>query len=294
MKYHVLYRGPLSSCNYGCTYCPFAKRAENHADLEGDRQALARFLSWIAIQGHSRFGVLFTPWGEALIRPWYQQALITLTHLPHVERAAIQTNLSCGLDWVGQCQRERLALWTTFHPTEVGREQFVAKVRCLHLRGIRLSVGAVGLHEHFDEIARLRQELPAEIYLWINAYKRSPDYYTDQEALWLTAIDPWFPINRYPHASRGQPCGAGETSFTVDGSGTVRRCHFVGEPIGSSSSAPVLSKCYVRMSYRLRASETPSPRHALRRGIAGTNSRKASTKRTVEIPTIVRLVSPFV
>src|SRR5439155_12206691 len=36
MKYHVLYRGPLSSCNYGCHYCPFAKHAETHADLQGD------------------------------------------------------------------------------------------------------------------------------------------------------------------------------------------------------------------------------------------------------------------
>jgi len=236
MKYHVLYRGPLSSCNYGCHYCPFAKHAETHADLQGDRQALQHFLTWIAAQGQCRFGALFTPWGEALIRQWYQQALIALTHLSHVERAAIQTNLSCSLDWVQECQRERLALWTTFHPTEVRRESFVAKVRRLHERGILLSVGVVGMREHFAEIAHLRKELPAAMYLWVNAYKRIPNYYTEQQADWLTQIDPYFPINRYAHASRDQPCGAGETSFTVDGAGTMRRCHFVGEPIGSIHS----------------------------------------------------------
>src|SRR4051812_1775133 len=97
MRYNILYRGPLSSCNYACSYCPFAKRTENHADLEQDRLALDRFVQWLTAQDGERFGVLFTPWGEALIRRWYQEALGVLTHLPHVERAAIQTNLSCGL-----------------------------------------------------------------------------------------------------------------------------------------------------------------------------------------------------
>ena len=26
MNLSILYRGPLSSCNYACGYCPFAKR----------------------------------------------------------------------------------------------------------------------------------------------------------------------------------------------------------------------------------------------------------------------------
>jgi hypothetical protein len=40
----ILYRGPLSSCNYACAYCPFAKRRESSAELTRDRAALARFL----------------------------------------------------------------------------------------------------------------------------------------------------------------------------------------------------------------------------------------------------------
>jgi hypothetical protein len=233
MKYYVLYRGPLSSCNYACGYCPFAKHHETHTELEGDRQSLQRFISWLADQRQCRFGVLFTPWGEALIRRWYQQALITLTHLPHVDRAAIQTNLSCGLEWVRECELTSLALWATFHPTEVSRERFVAKVRELYGLGVRLSVGVVGLHEHFSEIAALRAVLPGDVYLWINAFKRVPDYYSDREVRWLTDLDPLFPINNERHASRGEPCAAGETAFSVDGAGTMRRCHFVAEPIGS-------------------------------------------------------------
>jgi MoaA/NifB/PqqE/SkfB family radical SAM enzyme len=233
MRYNVLYRGPLSSCNYGCAYCPFAKRDETHADLEGDRVALERFLQWIAAQSDCRFGILFTPWGEALIRRWYQEALCFLTHLPHVESASIQTNLSCGLDWVDRCARDRLALWATYHPSEAARAPFVAKVRSLHERGIRLSVGVVGLREHFDDIARLREEIPAQIYLWVNAYKRESGYYQDGETHFLTAVDPQFPTNNWHHASQEKACWAGESSFTVDGQGRIRRCHFVETPIGS-------------------------------------------------------------
>jgi hypothetical protein len=40
MKLSILYRGPLSSCNYGCDYCPFAKRVETSAEREADRRAL--------------------------------------------------------------------------------------------------------------------------------------------------------------------------------------------------------------------------------------------------------------
>ena len=32
-----LYRGPLESCNYGCVYCPFAKKVDSRADLAKDR-----------------------------------------------------------------------------------------------------------------------------------------------------------------------------------------------------------------------------------------------------------------
>src|SRR5262249_42074059 len=88
----VLYRGPLCSCNYACWYCPFAKRTESAAELSNDRAALERFVGWIGANADFPMGILFTPWGEALVRPWYQDALVRLTRLPHVQRAAAQTN----------------------------------------------------------------------------------------------------------------------------------------------------------------------------------------------------------
>jgi MoaA/NifB/PqqE/SkfB family radical SAM enzyme len=229
----ILYRGPLSSCNYGCTYCPFAKHAESAAELSADRCALERFTDWVSRRSDDRIGILFTPWGEALIRRWYQEALVRLTRLPHVTRAAIQTNLSCRLDWVEECDKERLALWSTFHPTEVTRERFIEKCRELDRRGVRFSVGAVGLKEHYKEIAALRRELPAHIYVWINAYKRDPHYYTDDDLHRFEAIDALFPINTHHHPSLARSCRCGTSVVSVDGDGTLRRCHFVKEPIGN-------------------------------------------------------------
>ncbi len=233
MNLSILYRGPLSSCNYGCTYCPFAKHAETEAEREADSTALTRFVNWIESQSNINFSLLFTPWGEALNRVRYQQALIQLTRFPNVKKAAIQTNLSCRLDWVEQCDKQKLALWATYHPTQVSRARFVAKCHSLLEREVRFSVGVVGLKEHRAEIEALRNELPANVYLWVNAYKREPNYYTADELRFLTAIDPLFPLNNQQHASFGKRCQTGETVISVDGTGTMRRCHFIPTPLGN-------------------------------------------------------------
>jgi hypothetical protein len=230
----ILYRGPLSSCNYACGYCPFAKRHETAGELALDREALARFVAWAeARPPGDRIGVLFTPWGEALVRRWYRDAMTRLSHLEPVARVAAQTNLSCNLDWVDDCDRAKLALWATFHPSETRRHSFLAKCLELDRRGVRFSVGVVGLREHFADIQALRQELPPHVYLWVNAYKDRPDYYRAGDADWLTAIDPLFPVNNQRHPSLGRACRAGHSVVSVDGDGTVRRCHFIPTPLGN-------------------------------------------------------------
>ena len=232
LKLRILYRGPLSSCNYECNYCPFAKRHESAAELKHDRHCLERFVAWVA-QQTDELSILFTPWGEGLTRPWYQQALVQISHLPHVRRVAIQTNLSCSLDWLCQANPERLALWCTFHPTQSTRAEFLQKCREVSRRGVTFSAGVVGLHEAFDEIEMLRAELPPETYLWINAFKDLPNYYTAEQITRLEKVDPLFRTNLTNHLSLGDDCLAGETSITIDGDGNLRRCHFVSQIIGN-------------------------------------------------------------
>jgi hypothetical protein len=235
MDLSILYRGPLSSCNYGCAYCPFAKRRETRDELDADTRALGRFVDWVERQGDSghTIGVLFTPWGEALVRRSYQDALVRLTNMSHVRRAAIQTNISCKLDWVERCDRGKLALWCTYHPGETTRERFLAQCREMDARGVRYSVGVVGLKEHVAEVEVLRESLRPDIYLWVNAYKRVDDYYDADEISRLANVDPLFPINNVRHASLGLDCRAGESVFSVDGDGAMRRCHFIKTVVGN-------------------------------------------------------------
>ena len=225
-----IYRGPLASCNYACSYCPFAKKRDGHADLLRDSQALERFLSFIAAQSTDS-SVFFTPWGEGLIRKSYQAALVRLSQLPHVRRAAIQTNLSASLSFLKDCKVSRIGLWCTFHPSQVSLARFVARCRILSELGVPYSVGIVAKLEHVELASRLREQLPSDVYLWVNADRRAS--YDAEQLAQLTAIDPLFRYNLQPAPSLGADCAAGHEVVSVDGNGDVRRCHFLPEIIGN-------------------------------------------------------------
>lgn len=75
-----------------------------------------------------------------------------------------------------------------------------------------------------------RGALPG-VYLWINAAEGRT--YTDAEAADWQAVDPHFGYSRHAHLSAGRPCRTGESVLSVDGDGTVRRCHFVRDVLGN-------------------------------------------------------------
>jgi len=233
MKMSVLYRGPLSSCNYACAYCPFSKRSETRAQLERDRAALSRFTQWLTGQSKHDWKVLFTPWGEALVRSWYRDAIAALSHLPHLGSVAIQTNLSSGLQWIAKCRADRISLWATYHPSETTSKAFVRKVHEVVDRGVRICVGVVGVPEFLDEISRLQERLPSGVYLWINAQQPRRRPYSDEEIGRFQAIDSQFLMTMRRQPSFGKHCSTGELSFTVDGAGDMRRCHFVDDIVGN-------------------------------------------------------------
>ena len=234
MKLSILYRGSLSSCNYGCPYCPFAKHRETLAEHRADEQALHRFLDWVEAQADKhQISVFFTPWGEALLHGRYQRAFIRLSNMAHVDKVTIQTNLACRLEWVEKCDKSKIALWATYHPGEVSRPDFLQRVVQCQARGVALSVGIVGMKEHAAEIEAMRAILPGDVYLWINAYKRVADYYSAEELQQFQMIDPLFPLNNVRHPSAGMACHGGESVISVDGAGTMRRCHFIREAIGN-------------------------------------------------------------
>lgn len=231
MDLTILYRGPLASCDYDCPYCPFAKRRDSTEQLRADRAALERFIAWAHQQTDDRLAILFTPWGEGLVRSWYRRALVELSHAPHIDRVAIQTNLSCRTDWLSDADPDTVALWCTYHPGQTPYRRFLDKTEQLAGAGIRFSVGIVGMPEHLEHAQQLRTDLPEHIYLWVNAAEGHT--YTDEQAEHWTALDPLFPFSRHPHNSAGRACRTGSSVISVDGDGTVRRCHFVRDTLGN-------------------------------------------------------------
>jgi len=229
----LLYRGSLSSCNYSCGYCPFAKRRDTRATLARDAAEVARFVDWAAAQPRA-LRVLFTPWGEALVRRHYRDAMRALAALPQVSQVSLQTNLSGPLAWLADAPAGKISLWCTYHPDQTPLARFIERCARLDTLGIRHSVGIVAKREHLQAIAALRSALPPSTPLWINPYdRRGPGYYSAEEIAWMDGIDPWFHVGHAPPPSRGKPCGAGEDVISVDGAGKVQRCHFIPTVLGN-------------------------------------------------------------
>lgn len=234
MNLDITYRGPLASCDYACMYCPFAKKHDDAEARAADQKALERFVDWVASRHmQDRIRILITPWGEALVRKWYRAAIIKLSHMAHVDKVVIQTNLSTPVDWLADSHSESVALWTTFHPTETSIEKFITKTQALDTLGVKHSVGIVGKNENQLISQALRKQLNDETYLWINAYKDDPNHYSAKDIAAFTKIDPLFDLNNQRHQSLGMECRAGCTAVSVDGEGNVKPCHFVQSKIGN-------------------------------------------------------------
>lgn len=230
----ILYRGVLSGCNYDCGYCPFAKRVDDKITLQKDANDLQRFVDWTTSRTRDHLRILFTPWGEALIRKPYQMALCALSHLPQVEAVTIQTNLSGSLCWLENLNPDSGSLWCTYHPDQVSLEKFLSQCQILDKANIPYSVGCVGKHDLMGDIQTLREKLPEDIYLWVNAFKdEGANYYHRTHVEFLEHVDPLFHVNLRNYKSFGKPCRAGHQSISVDGNGDMRRCHFISDIIGN-------------------------------------------------------------
>lgn len=236
----LLYRGDLSSCNYDCGYCPFAKRQDSPELTASDRASLWRFVNWCA-QSHFRLRILMTPWGEALVRKHYREAFVQLSLLSQVVELGVQTNLSRDPAWLVEAHKAPINLWCTYHPSQTTRAKFLRRIEQLLRMGVGFSVGMVALREDFAEIQRMRAALDAlrlqpepAIYLWLNAYDaRSSDYYQAHDIAVLNAIDPHFADNLNPRPSFGADCRAGHNAISVNARGEVRPCHFVEQNLGN-------------------------------------------------------------
>jgi MoaA/NifB/PqqE/SkfB family radical SAM enzyme len=234
----VLFRTRLEWCNYTCGYCPWnaAVKKVPAEVFRDDEQRLNRVLDRVS-ELPQPVEFFITPKAEYLVLPYWRAAVGRLLDLPQVRRVTVQTNLSFDLAaFLDTVNAGKLALWTTYHPTEVNEaelEALHAKWRLLLQRGVPFSVGLVGTRENLPHLHRLRQRLDRRVYLWVNAYQREPDYYKPEQLEQIRKIDPYFDLNNQHFPSLGRPCSAGQRAVYLDDEGDLRRCFFVGAVLGN-------------------------------------------------------------
>ena len=236
-KRTVVYRGSLKSCNYSCSYCPFAKHRAAAYELERDRQGFERFCRSIEarVQSFLLGAVFVTPYGEASGHRWYWEGLSRLAGLPGMDRVGMQTNLSfsveecleifdsmsAGSDF-GLQKRRKLCIWATFHPEMTTVDEFVSRCHSLLRNQVRVCAGAVGAPGNLPQIRELREKLSPSVYLWINKMDGRKRNYTPDEAEAFLRIDPHFEYERMNPAADAQMCG--DRCF-VEADGKVRTCN---------------------------------------------------------------------
>ncbi len=229
----ITYRGHLKSCNYTCHYCPFSKNKISKVELEGDKVALDRFMMKLGdINFENSLEVLFTPYGEALIHDYYLEAFRELSNREYISKIGCQTNLSFDVDKFlsRDIDFSKVYLWATFHPTMVGIEEFVSKVTKLHSK-ISISVGIVGNTDELHIFKVLRQKLPSNVYMWVNAMDGLGRKYTEFELEFFTEHDPVFTyeVGRLD----SYKCSGGSSHIFVKGNGEIFSCNRNKKSLGN-------------------------------------------------------------
>ena len=228
---NIYFRGLLSSCNYSCSYCSFAKRKSSKTELLKDRECLNRFCVFFdTTEFKNAVSVFLTPYGEGLIHDYYVEAIGKLAKSPKCKYVSCQTNLSFSeyefLEKLKALNADlsKVKLWASYHPEMVSVDEFVKKVKQLKTV-IDLCVGIVAIPDKLEDVFELRKQLPQDVYMWINAKEREETRYTKSQIKSLIEIDPLFYNELQRNRAQNSHCNAGTDSVFIRANGDAFPCH---------------------------------------------------------------------
>ena len=229
---YIYYKGHAKDCNYSCSYCPFAKNTESKHDI--DKKYLNKFVDYIEnTKFNHQISIMFTPYGEALTKKYYYDAISRLSKCNHVESVSCQTNASFSpkvfLNYLEQSNANfnKISLWASFHKEMTTIDAFIANILELHSK-INLSVGTIGFAKDKTEIELLRKLLPLDIYLWVNKPEGTKADYMD-----FSYIDPLYKLEDKVLKCDINHCNAGIDSILVKESGNIYLCHLSKKSSGN-------------------------------------------------------------
>lgn len=228
---NIYYRGLLSSCNYSCTYCCFAKSKPDKTELSRDKECLKRFCDFIdTTEFKNEVSIFFTPYGEGLVHDHYVEAIGKLAINPKCKYVSCQTNLSFNeYEFLEKLRAlkvdlSKVKLWASCHPEMVSIDKFVDKVKLLKA-SIDLCVGIVAIPGALENVFEFRKQLPKDVYMWINAKEREKTRYTESEVKSLIEVDPLFYNELKRNKVQNSCCNAGSDSVFIRANGDVFACH---------------------------------------------------------------------
>ena len=201
MTKDIFFRGNIDFCNYSCSYCPFAKKAQSIDKIQKEEENLKKLFFYVKNMDEDA-NIMITPYGEALIHPIYQVFMARLSTLDNVRKIGIQTNLSVDTKNLISTLEEnkayfsKIMIWATFHSQFADIKQFCNKANKLSSL-VSISCGIVANRKNFEEIKNLRQGLRPDVYLWINAMDKIKNKFTEDEISSLSHIDPFFAYEFY-------------------------------------------------------------------------------------------------
>lgn len=232
---NIYFRSFLSSCNYSCSYCVFAKSSLN--DVKKDINCLDKFCNFIqSTEFLNKVSVFLTPYGEGLIHNHYIEGIARIALSPKTLYVSCQTNLSFNEDNFLEVLKaynvdfDKVKLWSSFHPEMVSADEFAAKVQKLK-KSIDLSVGIVAIPGSIEEVSSLRKALPEDVYMWINAKANEKTRYKKCEIDSLIKIDPLFNNELKKYRIQNDSCNCGTSSIFVNDRGDVYPCHINKEQL---------------------------------------------------------------
>ena len=201
MTKNIFFRGEIDFCNYFCSYCPFAKKTLSKEKIQKESENLEKLYLYVKNMQEDA-NVMITPYGEALIHPLYQEFMARISTLENVRKIGIQSNLSIDTDEListlskKHADYSKIMLWATFHSEYTDIENFCNKANSLS-ELISISCGIVANRKNYEKIRKLRENLKADIYLWINAMDKIKNRFSNDEIASLSTIDPMFAYEFY-------------------------------------------------------------------------------------------------
>jgi hydroxymethylpyrimidine pyrophosphatase-like HAD family hydrolase/MoaA/NifB/PqqE/SkfB family radical SAM enzyme len=266
---NICFRGFLSSCNYSCSYCSFAKSRLCETELMKDKECLNRFCNFIdSTEFRNEISVFLTPYGEGLIHQYYIDTIVRLALNPKCRVISCQTNLSFNADAfirslkASKVDLSKIKLWASCHPEMVSIDEFVNKVNQLKA-SIDLCTGIVAIPEDLQNVFELRKRLPKDIYMWINAKEREKTKYSHSQVKSLIQADPLFSRELQKYRVQNSCCHAGNDSVFIRANGDVFPCHMNKKRLFNiyTDSGPVppfqcnrrFCDCYLAYSHRFNS-----------------------------------------